>query len=149
MRYNVEALLALAEAQKNRKGQKPTTILVAGTVADILPHLPENFRVLGYRENLEPLIAAADVAFNPTLGGSGSNTKLVELFARGLPVVTTEFGLRGFEALRPLVSVAALEEFDEALEVAKPRCVQLPSSFHWDSIAATATQDLRSALGER
>ena len=45
------------------------------------------------------LLAVADIALNPMAAGGGSNLKLVEYFAGGVPVVSTEFGARGFGAV--------------------------------------------------
>ena len=44
------------------------------------------------------LLRAADVALNPMRLGSGTNLKLLEYFAVGIPVVSTPFGVRGIDA---------------------------------------------------
>lgn len=41
------------------------------------------------------LLASADVALNPVTRGSGTNLKIVEYFAAGVPVVSTPLGARG------------------------------------------------------
>ncbi len=46
-------------------------------------------------ESLYPLIAGADVALNPMVSGGGSNLKLYDYLAVGVPVLTTEIGARG------------------------------------------------------
>ena len=43
------------------------------------------------------LLAAADVALNPVLHGSGTNLKVIEYLAAGVPVVSTAFGIRGLD----------------------------------------------------
>jgi glycosyltransferase involved in cell wall biosynthesis len=43
------------------------------------------------------LLRAADVALNPMFSGSGTNLKMLEYFAAGLPVVTTAVGARGLD----------------------------------------------------
>ena len=43
------------------------------------------------------LLAAADVALNPVLHGSGTNLKVIEYLASGVPVVSTAFGVRGLD----------------------------------------------------
>ena len=40
-------------------------------------------------------LRAADLALNPMFGGSGTNVKMLDYFAAGLPVVTTATGARG------------------------------------------------------
>ena len=71
---------------------------------------------LGYVPDLRPVLAAADVAVNPVATGSGSNVKLSEYLAAGLPVVTTPLGLRGYEDVAGLVTLADLEGFSAALQ---------------------------------
>jgi glycosyltransferase involved in cell wall biosynthesis len=44
------------------------------------------------------LLWTADLGLNPMLSGSGTNLKLVEYFAAGLPVVSTPLGTRGVDA---------------------------------------------------
>lgn len=36
-----------------------------------------------------------DIGLNPVVSGSGTNLKLIEYAAAGVPVVSTEFGVRG------------------------------------------------------
>ncbi len=72
-------------------------------------------RRLRYAPDLSAVLAAADVALNPVSSGSGSNLKLGEYLAAGLPVVTTPVGLRGFEPLRGWLTVAELDEFAAAV----------------------------------
>ena len=49
-----------------------------------------------------------------------SNIKLAEYVAAGLPVVTTAFGLRGYEQFADLVTVADPDAFAEAIEAQPP-----------------------------
>jgi glycosyltransferase involved in cell wall biosynthesis len=49
----------------------------------------------GVIEDLPAHIAAADVAVAPMLSGSGTNLKILEYLATGLPVVTTPIGAEG------------------------------------------------------
>lgn len=62
---------------------------------------PPNVRVTGGldRDRLNLWLAASDLAVNPVTWGSGSNIKMFEFLAAGLPVVTTEAGARGVEPL--------------------------------------------------
>ena len=52
---------------------------------------------LGHVEDLALPLAAADVGVNPVTYGSGSNLKLGDYLAAGLPVVSTMVGARGYE----------------------------------------------------
>lgn len=53
--------------------------------------------VTGPVPKVEPYFAAADLAINAVLRGSGTNVKMCEFMAAGLPVFTTEPGTRGFQ----------------------------------------------------
>jgi glycosyltransferase involved in cell wall biosynthesis len=59
--------------------------------------LPENVICLGRVSDQAKrlLLQAADVALNPMFSGSGTNLKMLEFLAAGLPVVTTPVGARG------------------------------------------------------
>lgn len=54
--------------------------------------------VLGYVEDLEPNYLSASVFVVPVLSGSGMRVRILEAFARGVPVVTTPVGLEGVDA---------------------------------------------------
>ena len=76
-------------------------VLVAGGVtAAVEPHrLPKNVVCLGpvSDEAKTLLLRAADVALNPMFSGSGTNLKVLEYLAAGVPVVTTPTGARGLD----------------------------------------------------
>jgi glycosyltransferase involved in cell wall biosynthesis len=80
--------------------------------------LPGNVVLMGQVPDDEKSAAlwSSAVALNPMSSGSGSNVKLAEYFAHGLPVLTTRFGVRGYPAeAEALCVVRTLEEFVEAL----------------------------------
>jgi glycosyltransferase involved in cell wall biosynthesis len=93
--------------------KQPARLVLAGKCAR--PRRSGRVLALGHVERLPPLLAAVDVAVNPIESGSGSNVKLAEYLASGLPVVTTMLGLRGYEAFAHLVTVAELAEFADAV----------------------------------
>ncbi|MED5619503.1 glycosyltransferase family 4 protein [Ideonella sp. BN130291] len=61
--------------------------------------MPSNVKLLGVVDDEEKqvLLSAADVAVNPMLSGTGSNLKMFDYLAAGLPVVSTPFGARGID----------------------------------------------------
>ena len=65
------------------------------------------------------LLGLADLALNPMAAGSGSNVKVLEYFAHGLPVLSTSFGMRGIqaEAGRDYLE-ASLDQFAQVLQQA-------------------------------
>jgi glycosyltransferase involved in cell wall biosynthesis len=93
---------------------RPARLIIAGQCAP--PRRKGRVLALGFVDRLTPLLAAADVAVNPIDSGSGSNLKLAEYVAAGIPVVTTPIGLRGYEAFAHLVTVAELDEFIKAVQ---------------------------------
>jgi glycosyltransferase involved in cell wall biosynthesis len=74
---------------------------IAGSVGSKMNtnSLPANVNVLGIVSDNEKvrLLETCDFALNPILGGSGLNIKMLEYFAYGIPVISTEFGARGIE----------------------------------------------------
>lgn len=74
------------------------TFLVIGSVC--LPFkdekLPSNVGLMGVvdDETKDVILGLADVALNPMMSGSGTNLKMLDYFAAGIPVVSTLFGAR-------------------------------------------------------
>jgi glycosyltransferase involved in cell wall biosynthesis len=97
-----------------------TRLLVAGKAAVALSDHSGPTLSLGFVDDVKPLLAAADVALNPVPYGSGSNVKIAEYLAAGLPVVTTPIGARGFERWSDRMRVAELDDFAEAIERSSP-----------------------------
>jgi glycosyltransferase involved in cell wall biosynthesis len=78
------------------------TFAVVGGCANALrepgaPSLPPNLRLAGRVSDAEKLLwlHAADVGINPMYSGSGTNVKMFDFMAAGLPVVSTGLGARG------------------------------------------------------
>lgn len=107
---------------------------------------------------LAQLLEEADVALNPMLEGGGSNVKVLDYFAHGLPVVSTPFGMRGVEAEPGVHFVSApLEEFAqalsqiladgarlEALGAAARALVQ--ARYRWEAVAERAAAAIEAAV---
>jgi hypothetical protein len=78
------------------------------------------------------------VGLNPIEQGSGSNLKLLQYLYHGMPVISTPFGMRGYETLRRFVTVAPLEGFADALRTAahapRPEPEALVREFGWRTI---------------
>ncbi len=105
------------------------------------------------------LLRQATVGLNPMIGGGGSNLKVPDYLAHGLPVVTSDFGQRGF-ALGPQDGVfpAALHDFaakttavvqrfrDEAFDP-QPALEVLRERYAWAKISERFLASIRRALG--
>tara|TARA_R110001599_G_scaffold60939_2_gene169242 strand:- start:4492 stop:5667 length:1176 start_codon:yes stop_codon:yes gene_type:complete len=79
---------------------------------------PSNVRALGRVSNTElaVLLASVDVALNPMFSGSGSNLKMLDYTASGVPVLTTPFGNRGLDFTSQQVWLAEKAEWPAALK---------------------------------
>jgi len=149
---NVEAVRALVEIAR---ALPEVTFAVVGSVGrSFAPIGLPNFVMPGVVETLEPWLAAADVAVNPMISGSGSNLKLFEYLAAGLPVVSTKFGARGLDVANSKAIVAApIENFPEAvrallaapdLPARRETARRLALRYDWDAIAGRMAETLRS-----
>jgi len=76
-------LIAGSQCQFFDGRELPTNVVMRGRVSD---------------RELALLLATADVALNPMRQGAGTNLKILEYFAAGVPVVATEVGARGIGA---------------------------------------------------
>jgi glycosyltransferase involved in cell wall biosynthesis len=106
----------------------------------------------------ERVLADAWLALNPMRSGGGSNVKVLDYLARGLPVLSTSFGMRGIaaepgreyleapperfaEAIRTaLGDPPALRRVSEAGRALQARC------YAWDALARTAAEAIVAAV---
>ena len=60
-------------------------------------NIPKNVGMLGIvsEDEKNKIFANVDFALNPMSSGSGTNLKMFDYMAAGLPIITTEFGTRG------------------------------------------------------
>lgn len=94
--------------------------LICGSVCWGIEHEPMGKNVgLAYmisdEEKME-LFRIADVAINPMISGSGTNIKMFDFMAAGLPVVSTKTGARGL-AIQDSIDglVCSIEEFPDRI----------------------------------
>ncbi len=120
---------------------------------------PENVVWLGTVE-AERRVAfyhAADIALNPMFSGSGTNLKMLDYFAAGLPVVSTPAGARGLELGPDDCIVCSVEEFVlrvEQLLNDGDACSRIGTDarrlavdrYSWSMIAANAAEAVRKIL---
>ena len=80
--------------------------------------IPRNMRLLGPLSEAEKeiVLGAADLGLNPVSQGGGSNLKIIEYIAYKIPVLTTPWGVRGFEFENGVhLWVRELDNFSEAV----------------------------------
>lgn len=82
-----------------------------------LPTVEPGIEVTGYVEDLQPILQEAGVLIVPLLAGSGMRVKILEAFARGIPVVSTSIGVEGIDARAPdhLLVADTAEDFARAV----------------------------------
>jgi glycosyltransferase involved in cell wall biosynthesis len=115
---NIEAVECLMSTLAPRLPDK--TFLIAGGVARAVApaRLPPNVICLGrVSEEAKTLVLrATDVALNPMFSGSGTNVKMLEYLAAGVPVVTSPVGARGLDVISgEHAIVSSIEEFPEGI----------------------------------
>ncbi|HKL27280.1 MAG TPA: glycosyltransferase family 4 protein, partial [Desulfuromonadales bacterium] len=147
----VEALLSIA-------GELPEMrFVILGSVANAFdpgrlvedeaqPEIPPNVGFTGLVPEAEKALylMLADIALNPMRSGSGSNLKLAEYLAAGLPVVSTPVGARGYQLIpAELMIRAEIFEFPSRIlsclaDRDEARLLQTRSkvieNYSWDSI---------------
>ena len=139
-------------------------IVIAGSVRDSYQAShpsarPENVIWLGIVEADRRLsfYHAADIALNPMFSGSGTNLKMLDYFAAGLPVVSTPAGARGLELSSDDCIVCPPEQFVAKIEELlndPAKCDQLGANarqlavnrYAWSMIAADTAQAVRNLL---
>jgi glycosyltransferase involved in cell wall biosynthesis len=88
--------------------------LVVGTVSS--PVKMKHLTALGKVDEVEPYFIAADAAINPVTQGSGTNIKMYEYLAAGLPILSTPFGCRGIDLPPTSCQIFEREKLSQALE---------------------------------
>ncbi len=132
---------SLCEAFASRK--QPDNIVLLGVVSE-----EEKYRIF----------SLADVALNPVQAGSGTNLKMLEYMAAGLPVITTYLGSRGIggnDGVHYLVSECAamadcigmlLNNPSLAASLAHQAYILTKAKFDWRQIAASFVDALSTAM---
>ena len=116
--------------------------------------LPPNIGLLGILDDdtKNKIFSIVDVALNPMTSGSGTNLKMFDYMAAGIPVVTTEFGARGIDQ-REHMTIAEIDGFPQAVrtvlnEAAGERIKQarqyVEEYFDWTRMAQIFTEAIES-----
>jgi FkbM family methyltransferase len=93
--------------------------LLVGSHTGSLRHMPipANVFLLGEVSDAvkTTVLSTVDVALAPLMTGSGTNLKVVEYLAAGIPVVSTPVGMRGLHVPQECVRVATIATFGAAI----------------------------------
>jgi glycosyltransferase involved in cell wall biosynthesis len=167
---NVDALLALIDVAQACPN---IAFAVVGNVCNAprlkaaaqASPLPPNLLLLGRVSDAELRVwlSAADVGLNPMVSGSGTNLKMLEYAAAGLPIVSTPFGGRGGLLESPTHFLAAeMPDFAATLQAclapgqaqaraqrAERARQQTLACGDWRVIAASLWAPLQALLGQQ
>ena len=106
---------ATEEIIKMAKIKKDMLFIVIGGVYRIFENkeIPSNIKFTGYIDDQtkDHYLSLADIALNPMLTGSGSNLKMLDYIASGIPVISTSVGTRGLNLPKGTVVECEIEKF--------------------------------------
>lgn len=144
--------------------------LIAGGVGPMFrerypdEYIPSNVHILGFiePERLLDCYRVADFALNPMKQGSGTNIKMLDYLAAGLPIITSPKGARGIagtsgehwieaEPNAFPCAVAELLELDEIKwkEISAKARELAEREYDWKRISARVADSFRELLVER
>lgn len=63
------------------------------------------------------IYSIADIAINPMLNGSGTNLKIAEYMANGVPVISTKVGARGYDFENEHLVISELNGFVKMIDI--------------------------------
>ena len=89
------------------------------------------------------------IGLNPVWTGSGTNLKLINYLTHGLQVLSTPFGMRGYSAFWPHVTVGEMEDFAQILERnphAPPPPKALLEQYLWSRVGAAMSDVIHASL---
>jgi glycosyltransferase involved in cell wall biosynthesis len=145
------------------------TFIICGGVGDVSEtaqlreSAPSNVKFLGSVTEAEKVrwLWAADLAINPMFSGSGTNIKMFDFMAVGLPTVSTAVGARGIElGTPPAALVSDIREFqnavrsvmdDEALasQLGKRGRLLIERKYSWENISPGLASAFVQALNQK
>ena len=96
------------------------TFIICGNVGDLISpaQRPDNVRMLGLVSDQakRSYLQSSSAAVNPMFSGSGTNVKMFDFMAAGLPIISTAVGARGIEGAGEAFLVCEPNEMVQCLE---------------------------------
>jgi glycosyltransferase involved in cell wall biosynthesis len=141
------------------------TFVLVGSVCEIILNkqhnqLPENIKLMGVvsKDDKKKILYAADLALNPVTKGSGTNIKVFDYLAAGLPLVTTPVGARGIDFTNDEdVVIAEIAKFPEVIKMLinndalrnsiSKKGRELAEKYDWSAIAKIAENGIMNLAG--
>jgi glycosyltransferase involved in cell wall biosynthesis len=119
--YAPNAEAAVFIARRLAPALPSALFVVAGGVAESVGDAPKpfNLRLPGviYEDARLTWLHAADIAINPMFSGSGTNIKMLDYMAAGLPIITTPMGARGLDTCGEAFALAEGGAFAGQIEM--------------------------------
>jgi glycosyltransferase involved in cell wall biosynthesis len=140
---------------------KDILFLIVGRCGDAFKDIRKsNIVFTGYVEDTVPYLKVADIAINPMLSGSGTNIKVLEYLASGLPTITTPAGARGLEVVsnKDVIIAHAENFYDTLIDLLKDEEKQkelsengrklVEEKYNWELIGETEDRLLRKICND-
>jgi glycosyltransferase involved in cell wall biosynthesis len=124
---NLEAVRSIFEMAKELRGIN-FIIIGSACLAFQNEKIPSNVGLMGTvdDETKNVILGLVDVAINPMESGSGTNLKMLDYCAAGIPVISTLHGIRGLR-LNHEIDIASVDQFPNAI---------LKARKNWNEIGA-------------
>lgn len=155
---NVEAVKDIIKLTNEINDVRKFDVIIVGEVCNAIDDWPKNVHPTGFVQTIEPYYNAADIALNPISSGGGSNIKLIEYFGKGLPVITTPFGARGFDIEDgDTAFISELDQFpetilntdDQTLTKVGDNAIELASKkYIWENISSDIHNEIMNVVDD-
>ena len=154
---NLEAVRYIEKFAQEIRDKNIKFIIIGGASEGVKKEMG-NLIPLGILKDDEKdlIMKVADIGLNPILSGSGTNIKVLEYIAYGLPVISTPFGARGFSKSKVIVIVEIgkfidkildIKEFiDEYKNILKQESINFLRYYEWTNISQKYAKYLKKLL---
>mgnify|MGYP001449073482 CR=1 FL=1 len=124
------------------------TFRIVGESANFCTPHTQNVQLVGEVKNIDNWTNDVSVGLLPLSSGSGSSLKLLEYLHRGIPVICTDVGLRGFTSLRKYIRQSKKEEFVNLLRKRQFSFVPLHylEGYKWRDVAGRSIKFLQERM---
>ena len=149
---------AVDEIIKMAKIKDDFIFLIVGGVCTAFQNkeLPKNILLKGFvnDDKKNQLLSISNIALNPMKTGSGSNLKMLDYLASGIPIITTKIGARGLNLPSKILIYAKPKEFIKYFDNidyytdAKKGKNYVIKHFDWKSIANNLKIELQQNIND-
>lgn len=137
--------------------------LIAGSCCKGIESSKQNVKLLGMVDESEKqsLFRTSDVAINPMFSGAGTNLKTLEYLSMGIPMISTDVGVRGIKLINnEHCVIASSDEFAKKLtylinnktlkeKISEKSKSYINNMFNWKNIAKYAYEEIARIKDKR